>query len=99
MPATRDSGNHGETAQAVLAALADRPEEGMTVFELRSGTETDIDDLEAALSTLKEEGLITVENSDDEPMRIYPEPKVVPEPSENGEEPSLLSSLRDRLGL
>ncbi|CAI48308.1 uncharacterized protein NP_0434A [Natronomonas pharaonis DSM 2160] len=99
MQAKREYRDRAETEVAVLDALVDRAEEGMTVFELRSGTETDIDDLEAALSTLKEEGLITVENSDDEPMRIYPEPKVVPEPSENGEEPSLLSSLRDRLGL
>ena len=54
-----------ETQVAVLDALVDRTEEGMTVFELRADADVDIDDLEAALADLKQAGLITVENDDD----------------------------------
>ena len=89
-----------ETQVAVLDALVDRTEEGMTVFELRSDADVDIDDLEAALSELKQAGLITVEN-DDDPMRIYPDDRVVPdhdpEDADSGGR-SLLERIRDRLG-
>jgi len=90
-----------ETQVAVLDALVDRTEEGMTVFELRSDADVDIDDLEAALSELKQAGLITVEN-DDEPMRIYPDDRVVPDrdPEDAGSgDRSLLERIRDRLGV
>jgi hypothetical protein len=86
---------------AVLHALVGRSEEGMTVFELRSGVDVDIDidELETALADLKEAGLIDVEN-DDEAMRIYPDDRVVPEPTNNDEdEPSVLERLRQKLGL
>lgn len=58
-PAYRD---RPETEVAVLAALVDRQEDGMTVFELRSHVETDIDGIETALGALKEDGLIVVES-------------------------------------
>lgn len=88
-----------DTEVAVLDALVDRTEEGMTVFELRAGVETDIDDLEEALADLKEDGLITVEN-EEEPLRIYPDERVVPaNESDDDEGETLLDRLRERFGL
>ncbi|MFQ3320423.1 MAG: DNA-binding transcriptional ArsR family regulator [Natronomonas sp.] len=100
MQAKREYRDRDGTQVAVLDALVDRSEEGMTVFELRSGVETDIDDLEAALADLKEAGLITVENDDDQ-MRIYPDERVVPSPDreEENDSPSFFEQLREKLGL
>jgi len=99
MQANREYRDRDGTEVAVLDALVDRSEEGMTVFELRAVVEVDIDELETALAELKEAGLITVEN-DDEPMRIYPDERAVPDPG--SEEPdgalSLLDGLRKRSG-
>ena len=90
-----------ETEVAVLDALVDRTEEGMTVFELRADADVDIDDLETALADLKQAGLITVEN-DDDPMRIYPDDRVVPahddEENDAGDR-SLFERIRERLGV
>ena len=100
MQAKREYRDRDDTEVAVLDALVDRTEEGMTVFELRTGVEVDIDELEAALGELKEAELIAVEN-DDGPMRIYPDERVVPEsePGSAGEDTSLVERLRERLGL
>ena len=100
MQAKGEYRDRADTQVAVLDALVERTEEGMTVFELRSDADVDIDDLEAALSDLKAAGLIRVENEDD-PMRIYPDDRVVPDPDgvQGNEEPSLLDRLRDRLGV
>ena len=99
MQAKAEYRDRDETQVAVLDALVDRTEEGMTVFELRAGVEVDIDDIEDALAELKEEGLIAVENEAN-PMRIYPDERVVPQQArETGDEPSLFDRLRDRLGL
>ena len=92
-----------QTEVAVLDALVDRTEEGMTVFELRADADVDIDDLEAALADLKQAGLITVEN-DDDPMRIYPDDRVVPAHDNDEEEDgagdrSLFERIRERLGV
>jgi DNA-binding transcriptional ArsR family regulator len=91
-----------ETEVAVLDALVDRTEEGMTVFELRADADVDIDDLETALADLKQAGLITVEN-DDDPMRIYPDDRVVPAPDDDEEDDagdrSLFERIRERLGV
>ncbi|MFW5964733.1 MAG: DUF6432 family protein [Natronomonas sp.] len=100
MQAKREYRDRDDTEVAVLDALVDRTEEGMTVFELRSGVGTDIDAIEDALAELKEEGLITVEN-DDERMRIYPDERVVPDPNgtESDSAPSLFRRIREKLGL
>jgi DNA-binding transcriptional ArsR family regulator len=99
MQAKREYRDRDDTEVAVLDALVDRTEEGMTVFELRSGVGTDIDALETALAELKEEGLITVEN-DDERMRIYPDERVVPTSGEAAANDgiSLLGRIREKLG-
>jgi hypothetical protein len=64
MKAGAEYRDRDETEVAVLEALLDRGEEGMTVLELRTRTDSDIDDIEAALGALKEDGLIdaTTEN-------------------------------------
>jgi DNA-binding transcriptional ArsR family regulator len=100
MEAKGEYRDRADTQVAVLDALVERTEEGMTVFELRSDADVDIDDLEAALSELKAAGLIRVENEDD-PMRIYPDDRVVPdhEDAEADEAPTFLDRIRDRLGV
>jgi DNA-binding transcriptional ArsR family regulator len=100
MQAKREYRERDETEVAVLDALVDRTEEGMTVFELRTDVEVDIDELETALADLKEAGLITVENGEG-PMRIYPDDRVVPEfdAEDAGNETSLIEGLKKKLGL
>ena len=99
MQAKREYRERDETEVAVLDALVDRTEEGMTVFELRAGVEVGIDELETALAELKDADLITVEN-DDGPMRIYPDDRVVPEfDAEKNTETSLIEKLKQRFGL
>ncbi|WP_418284096.1 DUF6432 family protein [Halorubrum sp. DTA46] len=84
---------------ALLDALVDRGDEGMTVLELRAAVDADIDAIEEALSSLKADSLITVEST--ERVRVYPHDRVVPDPDEQtdtGPE-SLVDAVRDRLGL
>ncbi len=83
------------TEVAVLDALADRREEGMTVFELRSRVDADIDTLEGALSALKRDGLIEV-TSEGERTVIVPESGVVG-PVDPDDEESFVDWVRDRL--
>jgi predicted transcriptional regulator len=96
MQAKREYRDRDATQVAVLDALVDRSEEGMTVLELRSHVDTEIDQLEGALGDLKGAGLIEVESKDDRTV-IYPDDRVVPEPGERKEEGSLLDELRRRL--
>lgn len=84
---------------ALLDALVDRGDEGMTVLELRAAVDADIDAVEDALSALKEDSLITVESGDR--VRVYPHDRVVPDPDLGEEQPTggLLETIKDRLGL
>ena len=84
---------------AVLDALVDRGGEGMTVLELRAAVDADIDAIEDALSTLKDDSLITVKST--EQVRVYPHDRVVPDPEAPDEEPTggLVDAIRNRLGL
>jgi len=81
---------------AVLDALVDRRDDGMTVFELRTSVDADIDTLEEALAGLKDDGLITVTQHENG-MVIKPDDRVIPEPGEMDVDPSLLDELRRRL--
>lgn len=81
---------------AVLDALVERGREGMTLFEIRSRAEVDIDDLEDALAELKAEGLIEVEKTDGRTL-FEPADRVIPDPEEDEPEASLVDRLRDRL--
>jgi hypothetical protein len=99
MKARREYRGRRDVEVAVLDALVDRAEEGMTVFELRAAVDADIDTLEDALAELNGDGLITVEEND-ERVRIMPDDRVVPDPGEDPpDDRGLLDSLRDRLGL
>lgn len=64
MSSGADTGDD-EVEDAVLAALVDGPEAGMTVFELRSHVDYDIEALEPALANLREADMITVEYGED----------------------------------
>ncbi|RQH03275.1 DUF6432 family protein [Natrarchaeobius oligotrophus] len=96
MRAKREYRDRERTEVAVLDALVDRSEEGMTVFELRAAVEAEIDDLEDALARLKTDGLIVVE-SDGDRTTIKPDERVVPsDPSETDAERSIGEWLRER---
>ena len=84
---------------ALLDALVDRGDEGMTVLELRAAVDADIDAVEEGLSSLKAESLITVESA--ERVRVYPHDRVVPDPDAPAadDDASLVDHLRDRFGL
>ncbi len=86
-----------DTEVAVLEALADRYEEGMTVFELRSGVGTDIDDLEQALSNLQEADLISADDSGDRTL-ITVQDDVLESESPEAENSDIFQRLLDRLG-
>jgi len=82
----------------ILEALVDRAEEGMTVFELRSHVGADIDEIETALSALKRDGLIDVEQGprSDASALIKPADRVIPA-AEDQQRQSTYERLRDRL--
>jgi hypothetical protein len=87
--------DRGETEVAVLDALADRADEGMTVFELRSRVDIDIDRLEDALADLKADDLIEVDNDGNRTV-IMPDAEAVGTPDPD-DDPGLLDRLRRRL--
>lgn len=86
-----------ETEVTVLDALADRQEEGMTVFELRSRVDVDIDRLEEALAELKADGLIEVTTASDRTV-IIPEDGVVG-PYDPETDESVFDAIRRRFPL
>lgn len=97
MRAKREYRNRAETEVAVLDALVDRADDGMTIFALRAAAEVDIDELERALEALKEDDLIVVEPGASETV-IKPADRVVPEvPTDDEDEQSIGDWLRDRL--
>ncbi|APW97558.1 MarR family transcriptional regulator [Halobiforma lacisalsi AJ5] len=96
MKAKREYRNRERTEVAVLDALVDRADDGMTVFELRAAVEAEIDDLEDALATLKTDGLIVVESDGDQTL-IKPADRVIPEVPDEEPEESIGDWLRDRL--
>ncbi|MDR5656639.1 DUF6432 family protein [Halodesulfurarchaeum sp. HSR-GB] len=85
-----------ETEVAVLQALADRHEEGMTVFELRSIVGADIDDLEAALSGLQSAGLVSIDHDAERAVFVVAESAIEAERSEP--EPGFFEWLRELIG-
>lgn len=95
MGAKRAYRNRTDSEVAVLDALIERPEGGMTVLELRTRTDVTIDELETALGDLKRADLISVEKNGDRTV-ILPDESVVPDP-EREEEPSIIERIRDRL--
>lgn len=96
MGAKREFRNRAEDEVAVLDALVERPEDGMTVFELRAQAEVPIDELETALGNLKSDDLIVVEKTGERTV-IRPAESVVPDSTEPKGEPSMTERIRDRL--
>jgi DNA-binding transcriptional ArsR family regulator len=92
-PAYRD---RDDTDVEILDALAERKEDGMTVFELRAEVETDIDTLEGSLADLKDDDLIEVDE-EGERMVILPQDHVVGPESTDDEETDVFDQIRDRL--
>ena len=93
-PAYRD---RDDTEVSILDALVDRREDGLTVFELRSKIDADIDEIEVGLAALSDDGLIHVENGDGRAL-IKPDDRVVPVSEVDDNDPSFLQQLLDRLG-
>jgi predicted transcriptional regulator len=93
MARSRGYGRRDEREVAVLDALVDWREEGLTVFELRATADVSIDELEEALRNLKDDDLITVEENGDRTV-IRPADSITPM---EDEERSVLDRLRDRL--
>ncbi|WP_136688714.1 DUF6432 family protein [Halorhabdus amylolytica] len=83
-----------EAEVAVLDALAERAGEGMTVFEIRSRADVDIDRLETALADLKADDLIEVTEREERTI-IRPDEDVIgPETDEDPD--SLVDRMRER---
>ncbi|WP_340098910.1 DUF6432 family protein [Salinibaculum salinum] len=94
MEAKPEYRDRDEAEVAVLDALADRAEEGMTVFELRSHVDVDIDRLEDALADLKSDDLITVDDDENRTV-IVPEDHVIG-PADTADEPGFVDKIRRR---
>lgn len=97
MKAKAEYRDRPETEVAVLDALADRADDGMTVLELRSRVDTDIDRLQQALEALKADDLIEV-TSDSDRTLITPESGVVGAYEPDTDE-SMIDAIRRRLPL
>ena len=99
MPVKTEFRDRDDIDVAILDALVDRSDEGMTVFELRTHVGADIDDIEQALHALKEENLIIVENSDHgvgQPV-IKPADTVIPSEQPDDDSSSFVEQLREWL--
>lgn len=92
MRAKEEFRDRGETQVAILDALADRHETGMTVFDLRALVDEDIDSLEEALAELKTDELIEV-SDDGGRMVIVPKEHVIG----NGELPTQGDNFLDKI--
>ena len=96
MRARRSYRDRGEVEVAVLDALVERGDEGMTVLEIRTAVDANIEAIETALAALKRDGLIDV-SSDGSSTVIKPDDRVVPAPDEEPPRQSFLEWLRERL--
>jgi DNA-binding transcriptional ArsR family regulator len=94
MRAKREYRSREDTQVAVLDALVERGD-GMTVLELRTRVDAEIDSIEEALGELKAENLISVER-DGSRVVIRPDERVIPETPDDEADPSLIDRLRER---
>lgn len=98
MKARQEYRNRNSVEVDILDALVDRNEAGITVFELRSRVDADIDELETALSELKDDGLLTTSKEDGR-LVIIPDDRIIPDPDEEEHEPSVFDRIREKLPL
>jgi hypothetical protein len=90
--------NRDDTEVAVLDALVERANGGMTVFELRSSVDAPIDDIEDALGALKADDLIDA-TEDDGRTKFRAVDRAIPDPEDDHREDSLFDALKRKLGL
>lgn len=95
MRAAQEHRSRDDTETAVLDALVGR-DEGMTVFELRSHVDVDIDELETALGELKDDDLIAADTSRD-PTVITATEKAKPADPDEDDAESLVDRILDKL--
>jgi len=95
MRAKQEYRDRDDAEVAVLDALANRGSEGMTVYELRSHADVDINRMETALSNLKADDLIEA-SEDGQRTVIVPHEDVITsgEPDDDG---SFIDDIRDHL--
>jgi hypothetical protein len=96
MQAKSEYRDRSDVEVAVLDALVDRANGGMTVFELRSHVDESIDDIEDALGALKADDLIAADEQDGRTV-ITVDERVIPETVELDEE-GWLDAIRRKLG-
>lgn len=96
MPARPDDRDRPETEAAVLEALRDRGDDGMTVLEVRAAVQVEIDELEEALTALKSDDLLVVEEREGTAL-LKPAEDVLEDDGDAGA--SLGEWLRDRIPL
>lgn len=95
MRAKREFRDRQRTQVAVLDALVNRAEDGMTVFELRAAVSVEIDELEESLAALKEDSLIEVDDRGSRTV-IKPDDRVVPADADDADD-SLTDWVRERM--
>lgn len=93
---SRDYRDRDEEEVTILDALCDRPDSGMTIFELRSRVDVDIETLEPALNNLREDGLIEVDYGEDRSV-IRPDDSVMPENDQQSGPDGWVGRIRRRL--
>lgn len=96
MRAKREYRDRDRTEVAVLDALVNRTDDGMTVFELRAAVSVEIDELELALAKLKADDLIVVEKTGGRTV-IKPADRVVPDEPTAGDEETITDWVRRRM--
>ena len=96
MRAKREFRDRGPTDVAVLDALVNRADDGMTVFELRAAVPAEIDALEDALARLKDDELIVVDATGGRTV-IKPAERVIPDEPVDDEDESLSDWIRRRI--
>ena len=96
MRAKREFRDRESTEVAILDALVNRGDDGMTVFELRAAVAAEIDDLEDALARPKADDLIVVDASGGRTV-IKPDERVIPDEPVDDHEESLSEWIRRRI--
>ena len=96
MRAKREFRDREPTEVAVLDALVNRTDDGMTVFELRAAVAAEIDALEDALAQLKDDELIVVDATGGRTV-IKPAERVIPDEPVDDEDESLSDWIRRRI--
>lgn len=98
MSVPREYTDRDDVEVEILQALVDRPDEGLTVFELRTHVGADIDAIEDGLAALKRDGLIEVEEGPREGASAVIKPaRHLVSAAEPGDGGSAFQRIRERL--